>query len=468
MMGVQLTQVKRLQSLLLHSAQPSTEGQSHTLPTSAPAAQDTNRGPIQTASAADDRVFAKIAWRLMPLLIAGYILNYLDRNNVGFAALTMNRALGLTATQFGRAGGIFFLGYCFFELPSNIALYRVGPRIWLARIMITWGLMSAATIFATGPLSLYLLRFLLGVAEAGFFPGVAFYLGTWFPSEYRTRMIAWFMVAVPLSSVVAGPVSGELLQMDGIAGLSGWKWLFLLQGLPVVAIGLVMLKVLADRPEQARWLTDRERQVVRDRLGSERREREVRHLGAALKDTRVLILAGVQFGFLVGSYGVGLFLPQIIKLGDLSNREVGLVSSACYIVATIGMVTWASQVDRRGGKVVNLALACLVSAVGFVGAIASSNFWVSLTGVTVALTGINAARGIFWTIPPRFLTGMAAAGGLAFINSIGTMGGFVGPYVMGWLTDRTGSFDAGLAAMSVFLLIATGLSWSLRWFVTQD
>jgi MFS family permease len=315
---------------------------------------------------------------------------------------------------------------------------------------------------------LYLLRFLLGVAEAGFFPGVAFYLGTWFPSEYRTRMIAWFMVAVPLSSVVAGPVSGELLQMDGIAGLSGWKWLFLLQGLPVVVIGLVMLKVLADRPEQAGWLTDRERQVVRDRLGSERREREVRHLGAALKDARVLILAGVQFGFLVGSYGVGLFLPQIIKLGNLSNREVGLVSSACYIVATIGMVGWATQVDRRGGKIVNLTLACLVSAVGFVGAIASSNFWVSLIGVTVALTGINAARGIFWTIPPRFLTGLAAAGGLAFINSIGTMGGFVGPYVMGWLTDRTGSYNAGLAAMSVFLLIATGLSWSLRWFVTLD
>jgi sugar phosphate permease len=256
--------------------------------------------------------------------------------------------------------------------------------------------------------------------------------------------------------------------MDGIAGLSGWKWLFLLQGLPVVVIGLVMLKVLADRPEQAGWLTDRERQVVRDRLGSERREREVRHLGAALKDARVLILAGVQFGFLVGSYGVGLFLPQIIKLGNLSNREVGLVSSACYIVATIGMVGWATQVDRRGGKIVNLTLACLVSAVGFVGAIASSNFWVSLIGVTVALTGINAARGIFWTIPPRFLTGLAAAGGLAFINSIGTMGGFVGPYVMGWLTDRTGSYNAGLAAMSVFLLIATGLSWSLRWFVTLD
>ncbi len=419
-------------------------------------------------TAPDNRVFIKIAWRLMPLLIAGYILNYLDRNNVGFAALTMNREIGLTATQFGRAAGIFFLGYCFFEVPSNIALYRLGPRIWLSRIMITWGLISAATIFVTGPTSLYVLRFLLGVAEAGFFPGVAFYLGTWFPSEYRTRMIAWFMVAVPISSVVAGPVSGYLLKMDGLAGLSGWKWLFLLEGLPVVLVGFGMLKFLADGPEHADWLTQRERQAVRERIAGERREKEVRHLLPALKDVRVLILAGVQFGFLVGSYGVGLFLPQIIKLGNLSNVQVGFVSSGCYVVAAAGMIVWAGHVDRHGGKIANLATACLVSAVGFVGAIASANFWVSLTGVTVALTGINAARGIFWTIPPRFLTGLAAAGGLAFINSIGTMGGFVGPYLMGWLTDRTGSFTAGLGAMAGFLLLATGLSWSLKWFVTLD
>ncbi|MEO8259422.1 MAG: MFS transporter [Acidobacteriota bacterium] len=416
----------------------------------------------------DDRVFNRIAWRLMPLLIAAYVLNYLDRNNLGFAALKMNAELGLTATQFGRAAGILFLGYCFFEVPSNIALYKVGPRIWLSRIMITWGLISAGTIFVTGPLSLYLLRFLLGVAEAGFFPGVAFYLGTWFPSAYRTRMIAWFMVAVPISSVVAGPVSGELLRMDGILGLSGWKWLFLLEGLPVAVLGFIALRVLADRPEQAAWLSDAERKIVRDRIGGERREREVRHLGAALRDVRVLILAGVQFGFLVGSYGVGLFLPQILKLGNLSDREVGYLSSGAYIVATVGMIVWAGQVDRRGGKIVNLALACFVSAVGFFWSIASSNFWVAFAGLTVALTGINAARGIFWTIPPRFLTGMAAAGGLAFINSIGTMGGFVGPYMMGWLTDRTGSYTAGLAAMAGFLLLATGLSLSLKRFVKLD
>jgi len=421
-----------------------------------------------TTSVLEDRVFTRIAWRLMPLLIVAYVLNYLDRNNLGFAALTMNRELGLTATQFGRAAGILFLGYCFFEVPSNIALYRVGPRIWLARIMISWGLISAGTIFVTGSMSLYLLRFLLGVAEAGFFPGVAFYLGTWFPAAYRTRMIAWFMVAVPISSVVAGPVSGLLLQMDGVAGLSGWKWLFLLEGLPVAVLGLAMLKVLSDRPETATWLSDAERKVVSDRIHSERREKEVRHLGAALKDPRVLILAGVQFGFLVGSYGVGLFLPQIIKLGNLTDLEVGFVSSGCYVVATVGMIVWAGQVDKRGGKVLNLTLACLTSALGFAGAIASSNFWVSLTFVTVALTGINAARGIFWTIPPRFLTGLAAAGGLAFINSVGTMGGFVGPYLMGWLTDRTGSFSAGLGAMAGSLLVATALAWSLKLFVKQD
>jgi MFS transporter, ACS family, tartrate transporter len=437
---------------------------SRNLPVATPLS-DSGQTPGQVP---DDRVFNKIAWRLMPLLIAAYVLNYLDRNNLGFAALQMNEDLGLTATQFGRAAGILFLGYCFFEVPSNIALYRVGPRVWLSRIMITWGLISAGTIFVTGPLSLYLLRFLLGVAEAGFFPGVAFYLGTWFPSTYRTRMIAWFMVAVPISSVVAGPVSGELLRMDGIWGLDGWKWLFLLEGLPVAVLGLVALRVLADRPEQAAWLTDAERTVVRDRIGGERREREVRHLGAALKDVRVLILAGVQFGFLVGSYGVGLFLPQILKLGNLSDREVGYLSSGAYVVATVGMIVWAGQVDRRGGKIVNLALACFVSAVGFFWSIASSNFWVAFAGLTVALTGINAARGIFWTIPPRFLTGMAAAGGLAFINSIGTMGGFVGPYMMGWLTDRTGSYTAGLAAMAGFLLLATALSLSLKRFVKMD
>jgi MFS transporter, ACS family, tartrate transporter len=416
----------------------------------------------------EKRLFSKIAWRLLPVLILAYIFNYLDRNNIGFAALTMNREIGLTATQFGRGAGILFVGYCLLEVPSNMILYRVGARKWIARIMISWGLVSAATIFVTGPLSYYLLRFLLGAAEAGFFPGVAFYLGHWFPAEYRTRVIAWFMVAIPISSVVGGALSGALLQMDGIAGLAGWKWLFILEGLPVVILGFVVLKVMTERPEDADWLTEDERQYVRNRVAAEKRPREIRHLGPALKDPRVLILGGVQFGFLVGSYGVGIFLPQILKLGNFSNLEVGLLSSLSYVFASIGMITWAGHVDRGGNKVTNLALACVVGAIGLVCAVFSTNFWVSFVWLTVSLVGINAARGIFFTIPMRFLTGMALAGGLAFINSIGTTGGFVGPYVFGWLTDETGSFTAGLAAMSAFLILAAGLAFSLKLYVTQE
>src|SRR4029077_20480769 len=262
--------------------------------------------PHTVAWADESRVFRKVAWRLLPILTVAYVFNYLDRNNIGFAALTMNREIGLTATEFGRGAGMLFVGYCFLEVPSNMILYRVGARRWLARIMITWGLVSAATIFVTGAWSFYLLRFLLGGAEAGFFPGVAFYLGHWFPAEYRTRVVAWFMVAIPISSVVGGALSGLLLQMNGIAGLAGWKWLFILEGLPVALLGFVVLRVMTERPEDATWLTEKEREIVRERVAGEKRPREVRHLGPALKDPRVLILGGVQFGFLVGSYGVGI------------------------------------------------------------------------------------------------------------------------------------------------------------------
>jgi len=421
------------------------------------------------ATDAERRVFAKIGWRLMPCLVLAYIFNYLDRNNVGFAGLTMNQAIGLTATEFGFGAGIFFVGYCLLEIPSNIALYRVGARVWLSRIMISWGLVSAATALAVGPNSFYALRLLLGATEAGFFPGVAFYLGTWFPAQYRTRMIAWFMVAIPVSSVIGGPLSGWLLTLNGVGGLAGWQWMFLIEGLPVVVIGSVLPYLLADSPEDVSWLTDDERRLVRSRLAAEQRTREVRHLGAAIRDVRVLVLALVQFGFLVGSYGIGIFLPLILREGRLSAMEVGFVSSACYLAAVVGMILWAGHVDRGASKVVNLSLSCALSACGFLGAIVfRDNFQVSVVWMAVALTGVNGARAIFWTIPPRFLTGIAAAGGLAFINSIGTTGGFVGPYIMGWLTDETGSFSAGLLAMSGFLVLAAGLAWSLRRFAPGE
>lgn len=418
---------------------------------------------------AEHRVFARVSARLLPVLIASYVFNYLDRNNIAFAALTMNQQVGLTATEFGVGAGMFFVGYCFFEIPSNLVLYRVGARVWLARIMISWGLVSMATVFAVGVRSFYVLRLLLGAAEAGFFPGVAFYLSNWFPAVYRTRIIAAFMAAVPISSVIAGPLSGGMLGMDGVLGLAGWKWLFVLQGLPVIVLGLVLLRVLAERPEDARWLTSEECAVIRRVLDAEERPREIHKFGAALTDARVLVLAGVQFGFLVGSYGVGLWLPQMLATGALSSMQIGVVTSGCYILATVAMILWGVHVDRHGHKIANLAIACLLSAVGFALAVAfASRFWVATACLAVAIVGINAARGLFWSIPPRFLTGMAAAGGLAFINSIGTMGGFVGPSAMGWLTDRTGSFSAGLFALSGCLVAAAGLSWSLKIFAPSE
>src|SRR6476646_821634 len=283
-----------------------------------------------TITADVDRVFNKVAWRLLPVLTIAYVFNYLDRNNIGFAALTMNREVGLTATQFGRGAGVLFVGYCFLEVPSNLILYRVGARRWLSRIMISWGLISAATVFVEGPWSFYLLRFLLGAGEAGFFPGVAFYLGHWFPAEDRTRVIAGFSVAIPLSSVIGGALSGAWLPMDGLLGLAGWKWLFILEGLPVAVLGLVVLAVLTERPEEAAWLTDDEKRIIHERVSGEVRHHEVRQLLPALKDPRVLILGAVQFGFLVGSYGVGIWLPQIIKLGHLSNLKIGFVTSGVY------------------------------------------------------------------------------------------------------------------------------------------
>lgn len=412
--------------------------------------------------------FMKAAWRLVPFVTIGYLLNYMDRNNVGFAALTMNRATGLTATEFGFGAGVLFFGYSFFEIPSNMALYRFGARRWIARIMITWGVVSAATAFVRGPHSWYALRFLLGVAEAGFFPGITFYLATWFPAEYRARMLAWFLVAIPASTVIGGPISGLVLQMDGVLGLAGWQWLFIIEGLPATLMGIAALHVLPDRPEDAVFLTPAERQAVRETIDGERRERETRQLLPALKDPRVLILTVAQFGFTAGSYGVGIWLPQIMKDAKLSTLTIGFLSGACYVVASVSMIAWAAWVDRSGRKIKNLTLACLAAAIGLLFAILTTNFWLSLLWITVALSGITSARAIFWTIPTRFLTGVAAAGGLAFINSVATLGGFVGPYAMGWLRDATGSFSAGLMAMAGLLVLATVMSWSLKLCVNQE
>jgi MFS transporter, ACS family, tartrate transporter len=421
--------------------------------------------PVETI---ERTAFRKIIWRLMPLLTIGYILNYLDRSNIGFAALQMNKELGLSAAQFGIGAGILSLGYCTFEIPSNLALYRFGARVWIARIMITWGLVACGCALISGPASFYSIRFLLGVTEAGFYPGIAFLLSQWFPAEYRARMLAIFLLGVPVSSVVGGPVSGALLGLDQIGGLSGWQWMFIIEGLPTVILGILALWLIADSPTAASWLTPAEKTAVQAQIAAEPRHKEVSNLWAAIKDPRVLLLALIQFGFTTGSYGVGIWLPQIIKGHFHSNLTVGFVSAGPYVLASIAMLVWAGLVDRSGKRVFHLTLTCGLATLGLILSVTFDIFWVSFFWLTLALIGITAARAVFWAIPARFLTGVAAAGGLAFINSIGTLGGFVGPAVVGWLKDVTGSFSAGLAGMGAFLLLSTVLAWALRLFVPRE
>jgi sugar phosphate permease len=410
----------------------------------------------------------KAAWRLVPILTIAYIFNYLDRIAIGFAALQMNQDIGISNTQLGLAAGFFFISYTLCEVPSNLALYRFGARRWIARIMISWGIVSMFMAFVTGPTSLYTVRFLLGVAEAGFFPGIAYFLSAWFPREYRTRMLAWFLVGIPGSSLVGGPLCSLLLQLDGVFGLAGWKWLFIMVSLPCVVLGFFVLKLLSDRPEDAAWLTREEKTALLGMLASETHDRPKSTLAGALTDRRVLILALVQFGFTLGSYGIGIWMPLILKGFALSNLAIGFLTVIPYLFAILGMLAWAWYADRTGQKILNLAAACLLGTIGLGAYLFVDSLGFSLFCLTLSLIGVTAARGIFWSIPPRLLTGVAAAGGIAFINTVGTAGGFAGPYMMGVLRDRTGGFDLGIMAMAGVMLVTALLAASLKLAVRNE
>ncbi|WP_076865824.1 MFS transporter [Bradyrhizobium mercantei] len=405
---------------------------------------------------------SKNTWRLVPLLGLAYLFNYLDRTSVGFAALQMNKDIGLSATQFGWGAGILFFSYCLLEVPSNMMMYRFGARRWLARIMITWGLAAAATAFAVGPYSFYAIRFLLGVFEAGFFPGVIWYLSIWFPEKHRTGVLALFMAATPLSSLLGSPISAALLGMDGFWGLAGWQWMFLLEGLPACLLGILCLVLLADTPEQARWLTPEERHALLAALAGDKHDKPKKDLWAAMQDIRVLMLTAITFAFTIGSYGIGIWLPLILKSHGLSNMQVGWLSAVPYLFATIGMLFWARLVDRKGHKIYNLTAALILGALGLALSVLFSSLVPALACLTLALVGTISARTVFYTIPQSFLTGAAAAGGIAFINSVGAFGGFVGPYMVGFLKDATGSFNAGMIGMAVILVLATGIAGSLK------
>ncbi|MFM0117156.1 MFS transporter [Paraburkholderia nemoris] len=405
------------------------------------------------------KAFRKIAWRILPLFVVSYIFNYIDRTSVSVASLTMNRDIGLSPEQFGYGAGILFIGYCLFDVPSNLAMYRFGARLWIVRIMITWGLVSAAMVFVSGPKSFYALRFLLGVAEAGFFPGVVYYLTHWFPPSYRARMIGWFLVAIPASSLIGAPLSTFLLRLDGVAGMVGWKWMFLLESIPCVLLGVAIAALTTERPAQAGWLTAEEREAVRQRMERETMGgHEVTSFASIFADVRVWLLSGIYLGFSIGSYSLQMWLPLIIKQAGFSNHTAGLLSAVPYLFAVGGMVVWAAYVDKMGRRLLNVVVTCVVGALGFYVSFNSNSLGIAFSGLVLAMIGVNSARAIFWVIPTQFLKGAAAAGGLGLINSIGTAGGFIGPAMMGWFRQETGGFTAGLMAMCASLLVAAVLA----------
>jgi len=409
---------------------------------------------------------ARVRRRLIPFLFLLYVVAYLDRINVSFAALQMNEALGFSSAVYGLGAGVFFISYVLFEVPSNLILHRVGVRLWIARIMITWGLISSAMMFVQGTTSFYVLRFLLGGAEAGFFPGIILYLTRWFPADERARAIALFMTATALAGIVGGPVSGLLLSMQGFAGLQGWQWLFLLEGVPAIVLGVAVLAWLPNGPAEAAWLDPREREWLAARLAADDAAAAgSAHdaFGAALRSGRLWALAFLYFSIIITFYGVSFWLPQILQsLSGLGDLSVAFLSALPYIVAAAGMVLVGRRSDRTGGRARLVCGCALVGAAGFGAAATFTNPVASLIALSVTAFGVWGTLGPFWAMPPAFLRGTAAAGGIAVINSVGNIGGFAGPYVVGYVREATGDFAAGLWLMSGCLVVAAAIAFALR------
>ena len=397
-----------------------------------------------------DQVFAKCAWRLIPFIVLLYVINYLDRVNVGFAALTMNQDLGISPTAYGLSGSLLFVGYMLFQVPAVLALERFGARRTVFFILLVWGAISASNALVQGETSLYLVRFLLGVAEAGFFPGMVFYLTLWFPTTYRARVNAYFYSGIPLAFVIGGPLSSLILQMDGIAGLRGWQWLFIIEGLPACFLAVAALRLLPDGPRQAKWLTSDEQAIVTLRVSADDKA-EQRTLWSALLDLRVIALglayAGWQFGF----YGLGLWLPQIIQSMGFSNLANGFITAVPFLGAIVAMSLWSRSSDARGERIWHVVIAALISACGFTAASAASVAGSNI-GVVIALTfaaaGLISYMPPFLSLPPTFLGGTAAAGGIGLVSSLGRIGAVLGPYVVGYLRETTGDYSVAMAAMA--------------------
>jgi D-galactonate transporter len=401
----------------------------------------------------------KVSLRLLPFLFLLYVVNILDRANVGIAKLQMVQDLEMSESAYGLGAGLFYVGYLLFEVPANLILHRIGARAWIARILLTWGLISSGMMFVTGPRSFYLLRILLGVAEAGFFPGVILYLSYWFPARERGRAVATFMTAGVIASLVGNPISGAILQfMDQHAGLAGWQWVFLLEGIPAIFLGFLTLAYLTDRPGQARWLTESERNFLVRRMEWEEQARQQRHglsLLKALHHPQVWLLVAVYFTVAFGDNSYGFYLPSLVqdRFPNSTKWDIGLLAAAPSLMAIAGMVLIGAHSDRTGERRWHVAGPAFLAVAGWLLVALAPVNWMFVVGLGIATTGMKSMLPTFWSLPTAFLSGAAAAGGIALINSVANLGGFLGPFVIGQVKDRTGSFTSGLFLVASLLCI---------------
>jgi MFS transporter, ACS family, tartrate transporter len=398
----------------------------------------------------DERIFTKCAWRLIPLMLALYFVNYLDRVNVAFASLTMVRDLNFSPSEYGFGAGILFVGYFAFHVPANLILERMGARRWMFLILLVWGALSAATALVQGPISFFILRFVLGAAEAGLFPGLIFYLTLWFPPDYRARYAANFLIGLPLAFVIGSPISGLLLELDGLGGLHGWQWMFILEGLPACVLAFVVLKWLPDGPARAPWLSPAEKQYIATRLAA-KDPTEHANLWRALSDKRVIALGLIFFADQSAASGSRFWMPQIVQEMGFSNLVTSMIVAAPFVVAMAVMFAWGKSSDVKGERVWHVAIPLLLTGAGFVIASSTSSNIVALLALSVSMIGPLMFLGPFWGMNSSFLGGRAAAGAIALVSSLGSLGGFVGPNVVGVFREATSSYIPGIMVLAFAL-----------------
>jgi len=412
--------------------------------------------PREAAGTIEKRVYRKVFWRIVPFLMLCYVVAYLDRVNVGFAKLQMSQDLGFSEAVFGLGAGIFFVGYFLFEVPSNVILHRVGARMWIARIMITWGIVSAAFMFVPSAPWFYALRFLLGLAEAGFYPGIILYLTYWYPSHRRAKIIAVFMAAIPVSGIFGNPLSGWIMDaFHESHGLAGWQWMFLIEAIPAVLIGLAVLLVLDNSVREAKWLTDEEKAVIEREIAADAKGKDSpASLGAVFRDGRVWLSCFIYFAFVSGQYGLTFWMPTLVKATGVSgNLNIGLISAIPFLCAVVAMILFGQSADRRRERRWHLVIPAVMGAIGFVVAATATDTTIAIAFLSLAAAGVLTCAPLFWSLPTAFLHGAAAAAGIAMINSIGNLAGFVSPYAIGLLKDLTGSTEFGMYMLAVMLVL---------------